>query len=156
MNVLEQKMCELQAGIFEFSLRRFNCSSPFFIARFMNSKFAKDLDNIDDPYNYFSPNYILEGLESAYPSLKTYQGDKYSPQVIRWIGYIYRSWSIIKRRTSSDIYKVFKVEKLFSLYDSFHTFGVEYCVDRLEELVLEEKGQQKTDYEIFKEVMLKK
>lgn len=155
MNVLEQKMCELQADIFEYSLRRFHCSSPFFVARFMNSKYAKDLDNIDDPYNYFSPNCILDGLEKDYPSLKTYQGNKYVPQVIRWIGYVYRSWSIIKKRDSSDIYKVFKAEKLYSLYDSFHTFGIEYCIDRLEELVSEEKGQQKSDYEIFKEVMMR-
>lgn len=153
MNIIEQRLCELQADIFESSFRRFNCSSSFFIARFMNSKYAKELDNVDDPYNYYSPNCVLDGLESSYPSIKEYQGEKYPLNVLRWIGYIYRAWSIIKNRSSSEIYKYIKAEKMYSLYDSFHTFGIDYCVDRLQGMVNEIIGQQKSDYEIFKEIM---
>lgn len=154
MNVIEQRMCELQADIFENSTRRFNCSSSFFIARFMNSKYAKELDNTNDPYNYYSPNCVLDGLEGTYPSLKEYLGEKYPANVLRWIGYIYRAWSIIKKMDSSKIYKYFKAEAMYSLYDSFHTFGIDYCITRLEELVAEKYGQKKSDYEIFKDVMI--
>lgn len=153
MTIIEQRMCELQADIFENSIRRFNCSSSFFIARFMNSKYAKELDNTDDPYNFYSPNCVLDGLENTYPSLKEYQGQKYTQNVLRWIGYIYRAWSIIKKKSSSEIYKHLKGEEMYSLYDSFHTFGIDYCVTRLEEIVNEKIGRQKTDYEIFKEIM---
>ena len=154
MNEHEQRMCELQACVFEHSIERFSCSSSFFIARFMNGANAKELDDIDNQYNYYSPNYILDALDSMYPSLNQKEGEKYSPSILRWIGYIYRAWSIISKRSSYDIYKYLKAEKLLSLYDSFHTFSAEYCVDRLEEIVNENKSQTKSDYEIFKEVML--
>ena len=154
MNISEQRMCELQADLFELSLRRFKCSSSFFIARFMNSKSAKDLDNVDDPYNYYSPNSILDALESAYPSLKSESENKYNAQVMRWIGYIYRSWVILKHRSSYDIYKLMKAEKMLALYDTFHTLGIDYCIERLEEIVNAEIGQHRSDYEIFKEIML--
>ena len=119
----------------------------------MHSEITKELDNTDDPYNYYSPNCVLDALESAYPSLKSYQGDKYPTHLIRWIGYIYRAWSIIKKIDSSEIYKLFKAERMYSLYDSFHTFGIDYCVDRLQGMINEIIGQQKSDYEIFKEIM---
>ena len=156
MNEHEQRMCELQASIFESSIKRFSCSSSFFIARFMNGVNAKELDDIDNHYNYYSPNYILDALNYLYPSLNQKNGDKYSPSVMRWIGYVYRAWSIIAKRSSYDIYKLLKAEKLLSLYDSFHTFGVEYCVERLEEIVNSSIIEAKNDYEIFKEVMLGK
>ena len=156
MNEHEQRMCELQANVFEQSTTRFSCSSSFFIARFMNGINAKELDAIDNSYNYYSPNYILDALNYLYPSLNQKNGDKYSAAIMRWIGYVYRAWSIIKKRSSYDIYKLIKAEKLLSLYDSFHTFSVEYCVERLEDIAKESVSQAKSDYEIFKEVMLNK
>ena len=154
MNEHEQRMCELQACIFEYSINRFSCSSSFFIARFMNGINAKELDDKNNYHNYYSPNYVLDTLDFLYPSLNQKHGEKYLPEIIRWIGYIYRAWSIIKNRSSYDLYKLIKAEKLLSLYDSFHTFGVEYCIERLEEMVEENASQQKSDYEIFKEIML--
>ena len=156
MNIHEQRMCELQADLFERSQERFKCSSIFFIARFMNSRSAKELDDINNPYNYYSPNYIFDALNYLYPSLNEKNGEKYPPNVMRWIGYIYRAWSITTKRSSSEIYKLFKADKLLALYSSFHTFGVDYCVERLEEIVKANLGQQKSDYEIFKEIMLSK
>lgn len=154
MNEHEQRMCELQACVFEYSIDRFLCSSSFFIARFMNGMNAKELDDIDNSYNYYSPNYILDSLKRLYPSLNQKSGNKYPRAVLRWMGYIYRAWSIIKKRTSYEIYKLIKAERLLSLYDTFHTFSAEYCVERLEEIINETSLQSKSDYEIFKEVML--
>ena len=59
MNVHEQRMCEIQAEFFELSVDRFSCSSSLFVSRFMNSDIAKDLDAIDDPYNFISPKEFL-------------------------------------------------------------------------------------------------
>lgn len=153
MNEHEQRMCELQACIFEESIKRFSCSSSFFVARFMNGTNAKELDEIDNHYNYYSPNYVLDALNYLYPSLNQKNGAKYSSSIMRWIGYVYRAWSIITRKSSYEIYKRIKAEKLLSLYDSFHTFSVEYCVERLEEIVKESDSEAKTDYEIYKEVV---
>lgn len=152
MNVHEQRMCEMQAEFFELSLERFNCSSYLFISRFMYSDLAKELDKIDDPYNFVSPNNLIAQMAFYFPSLKKEYGDKIPPKVIKWIGYIYRAWNIIKRRDSSSIYKVMKAQQMIALYDSFHTFSPEYCVDRLEEIVDEYNHTFLSDYEVLKKI----
>ena len=155
MNSYEQMMCELQAELFEKSIDSFICGSAFFVARFMNSDIAKELDNVDDPYNYISPNNTIKILNELYPSLNTIEGEKHSRAFMRWAGYIYRAWCLIKKTTSSKIYKDVKIETLLSLYDSFHSFSVEYCIDRIEELIFESKPKRKTDFEIYKEIKRK-
>ena len=120
----ELRMCELQADIFEASVDEFSCSSSFFVSKFMNSKKAEDLDDINDFYNYCTTRSALNTLEEAYPSLRSSKGNKYPESVIRWMGYIYRAWSIISHKSSSKIYKQMKAERLSGLYDVFHTFGV--------------------------------
>ena len=61
-----------------------------------------------------------------------------------------KTYSILKKRGSHKIYKQLKVEKLLTLYEAFHTFSVEYCVDQLEILINEKNETPKSDYEIFK------
>lgn len=153
MNYHEQMMCEMQADFFELSQTAFSCSSSFFIARYMYSDVAKDLDKVDDYYNYISPNNLVSILSRLYPSLNNEHGQKYPIKVLRWIGYIYRAFSIIKKIDSCRIYKSIKAEKMLSLYDSFHTFSVEYCINRLEEII-NEKVNEQDDYEIFKQVVM--
>ncbi len=157
MTTHEQLMCELQADVFEKSLNIFNCSSSFFISKFMYSDIAKQLDDIDNPYNYLSLESILLSLERQYPSLNKSGEEKYTSQVLRWLGYIYRAWAILKHHKTSYIYKYMKADKMVGLYDSFHTFGVEYCVDRLEELLLENNPHFLNDdevYSLFKKMRL--
>ena len=152
MNVHEQRMCEMQSDFFELSLERFSCSSYLFISRFMNSELAKELDEIDDPYNLISPNNLITLMRINYPSLNEQEGDKIPKKVIRWIGYIYRAWSVIKKKESSYIYKMMKAQQMVSLYDSFHTFSVEYCVDRLEEITNQNNRVALSDYEVLKSI----
>ncbi len=154
MEVYEQKMCELQGEIFEESASYFTCGSSFFISRYMYSEIVKNLDNVNDSYNYISPINVMHRMEDLYPSLKSKGGVKYPKPVMRWIGYIYRAYSIIKKKESRTIYKLLKSEKLLSLYDSFHTFSAEYCVERLSEIIDNNHNYSfERDYEIFKEIM---
>ena len=156
MNIHEQRMCEMQGEFFELSVERFKCSSFLFVSRFMNSDIAKRLDEIDDPYNFISPNNLISLMSINFPSMNAEIGNKIPAKVMKWIGYIYRAWSIIKRKESSIIYKSIKTEQLFSLYDSFHTFSPEYCVDRLEEMIKENSENNLTDYEIFRQIYTRK
>lgn len=153
INAHEQRMCELQGEAFAISAERFNCGSIFFIARFMNCELAKNLDDIDDPYNFVSPYNIISYMKETYPSLDEMSGIKLPSDVLKWIGSVYRAWSIIKKTKSWKIYKVMKANTLVSLYDSFHTFSLDYCVDRLAEIV-EEKKEQTNIYQLYKEIRL--
>lgn len=149
MNIHEQRMCEMQEELFSLSVDRYNCGSPFFIFKFMMSELAKELDDIDDPFNYISPNNAITILEKLYPSLLNTTAKKYPKKVIGWMGYIYRAWCIIKNKKSSDIYRVMKADRMLSLYDVYHTFSPEYCVDTLEELIKEDE-EPIDSYELFK------
>lgn len=152
MTIHEQRMCEMQGEFFELSVDRFACSSYLFISRFMNSEIAKSLDKTEDPYNFASPNNLISLMGSEYPSLKHETGEKIPKKVMKWIGYIYRAYCILKKRESSEIYKVLKANKMMALYDSFHTFSPEYCVDKLEEIIKENSGPVLSDYEVLKRI----
>ncbi len=56
-----------------------------------------------------------------------------------------RAYAIISRRPSSYVYKKMKFEELLPLYDSFHTFAPEYCVERLIEIAQEKEGPAMSD-----------
>ena len=154
MNAFQQRMCERQADVFEQSIERFKCSSSYFVFRFMRSSIAKQMDTIENNVDFYSVNNILLSLEKEAPSINTNEGEKYPVQVMRWIGYIYRAWAILKHRSSLKLYKYLKCDKLLSLYDSFHTYSVEYCVDCLEKIVNENKDSYINEYELYKSIVL--
>lgn len=151
MTYQEQAICELQADVFEISLKRFKSGSPIFIARFMNCELVKELDNIDDPYNYISPNNIIKYLSSEFSILNKNKGNKYPIQVMRWIGYTYRAYSIIYKINSNKLYKIFNADKMLSLYETYHTFSPEQCVERMKQIADEMKPNL-DDYSVFKAI----
>lgn len=154
MTTHEERMCELQAEIFERSASRFSCSSSLFLARYMRSATAKRFDNPRDPYNYCSAEEALEEIGSAYPSLKDGEGEKYPSALLRWMGYIYRALAILKSIPSIRIYKQLKPERMRGLYESFHTFDPDYCVQRLAELLGWGHDGVRSDYEIYRQTRL--
>ena len=156
MNAHEQRMCEMQGEFFALSTKRFSCGSALFISRFMYSELAEELDQVDDPYNFISPNNLISTMASRYPGLSNEQGTLMTEKVMHWMGYIYRAWSIIKHKESSWIYKRMKAERMAALYDTFHTFSPEYCVDRLEQIVNENSSPVLSDYEVYKQIRIAK
>ena len=156
MDAHEQRMCEMQGEFFALSVKRFPCGSALFVFRFMHSDLAKQLDRIDDPYNFISPNNLIESMAIEYPSLKKERGEQISENAMKWIGYIYRAWSLIKRKESSLLYKSMKIERMAGLYDAFHTFSPEYCVDQLEHIIHENEPPALSDYEVFKQIRTQK
>lgn len=154
MNVHEEMMCELQADVFEYSSTRFSCGGAKFAERFMRSEVAMLLDDPRNEYNYLSVEEIFLRLEKDYPSLAKEKGRKIPSPVMRWIGYIYRCYCIRKKKTSLWLYKEIKVGKMLSLYDSFHTFDPDYCVDRIEEIIVSNHPPLPNDYEVYKAIRL--
>lgn len=155
MTEREQMMCEIQGEFFELSNERLKCGSAYFIAKFMNSEIARELDQVENPYNFYSPNNLIISMKIFYPSLDNEKGAIYPKHLLKWIGEIYRAYALIKKESSSKIYKDVKAEMLVSLYDSFHTFSLEEAVNKIAEIVNENK-EQKTDKEIFYEIMNEK
>ena len=129
------KICSFQAELFEKSVLNLNCSSKIFIRRFMYSDLASRLD---------SNGYYFEttGIENAFDELEHQYGiteygqQKYSAEEMHWIGYIYRYWAYTYEKSSKQIFKYIKSEKLRNLYFPYHSLDPAQAIER----ILEAKG----------------
>ena len=124
------KICEIQASIFSNSLDDFTCGSSLFVFRFMNSKLAKLMD---DPHylSLFTPASYKSMILKEYPGLNKKYGYKIKEPTMHWIGYIYRALSLCLGISSKKIFKQVRFADLVFLYNVYHTYGIEYCVNRI-------------------------
>lgn len=129
---LELQLCKYQAKLFERSIDKVECSSKIFIRRFMKSQLAKRMDNIAFMFGSTDINNAFEELEEEYgPS--SYGSVKFSYDQMHWIGYIYRYWSCISGRSSRQLYKIYKPDKLRQLYLPYHSLDPLQAIERINE-----------------------
>lgn len=141
------RMCEIQAKIFSDSIDDFTCGSKLFVFRFMKSELAKLLD---DP-NYLSlytPMNYKDMLLKEYPGLNQKYGYKINEPIMHWVGYVYRAISLSLNISSKKLLKQLQFVDLIILYPVYHTFGVEYCVNR----IAKEFNLNAVDYDRNKEL----
>ena len=132
MDSLGLKMCSYQAELFEASLKETECSSKIFIRRFMNSDLARRMDNDAFAFDATSINDAINEVEEQYGE-SAYGKDKFDIEEMHWIGYIYRYWSYITKKPSSQIYKIAKPEYLRKLYFPYHSMDPYQAIDRMSE-----------------------
>ena len=88
LDSIEIKLCQLQAKIFEESVKKTNYSSPIFIRRFMLSNIAKSFDNKLYLFQFTSVNETFDLLDDEYGK-SNFGKIKYNEDQMFWIGYIY-------------------------------------------------------------------
>lgn len=126
------KKCRYQAAIFEKSIEKTACSSKIFIRRFMNSELAKRMDNAGFMFESLDIVDAINEVEKQYgPS--SYGADKYATEEMYWIGYIYRYWSYVTEKTSKQLYKIIKPERLQKLYFPYHSLDPMQAIERIME-----------------------
>ena len=147
-------LCELQAKTFEKSYTLQNTSSAIFIRRFMNSAVATQLDNLAVLQNNTQASDILKLIDEEYGSSE-YGSDKFTPNELYWIGYIYRYYAYTYGKTSKQVYKTVKPKELRGLFLPYHTMDPAQAIDR----ILEAKGlanddalEEKRQFEIYKRI----
>ena len=151
-------LCEMQAKTFELSCEAQNTSSEVFIRRFMNSEAAKRLDDVTVLQSNTQAADILIHLDEEY-GRSEYGSVKYSPNVLYWIGYIYRYYAYTYGKTSKQVYKTVKPKELRGLFLPYHTMDPAQAIDR----ILEAKGlanddnidEEQRQFEIFKRIRKK-
>ncbi len=125
-------LCEMQGTIFEQSAENYDTSSAVFVRRYMNSDYAVRMDhagNLDRPTD---AQEAFESLDSQYgPS--SYGSEKYVPDELYWIGYIYRYWAYTREISSKAIYRRFNVRDMHQVYYAYHTLDPENAIQRLTE-----------------------
>ena len=131
MNELEIKLCDIQGRLFELSYDN-DLDSAVFVKAFMNSEIAKNLDSKYNRMQWAGEEYLLEELESTEDLKKG--GERFTKDMLYWMGYIYRYWHFVTDEDSAKIYKQAPVETLKRNYMMFHTLAPEMAIEDLKEI----------------------
>lgn len=129
MDSIQLKLCDIQGRLFERSTAY---ASEGFIRNFMNSEVARHLDSPYNKLQWMGEEYLLAELEDE-KTLET-EGEKYSTEVLYWIGYLYRYWACTRGEKSRNIYRQAPAKTMRRNYMVFHTFDPEMAIDDLIEI----------------------
>ena len=133
MDSLQLKLCDIQGRLFELSAQQ-GYDSEKFVPFFMRSEVAKCLDSRYNRMQWAGEEYLLEELISESEGTLIQTDHVYSPEVMYWIGYVYRYWNYYKKESSSKIYRQANVKTMKRNYMMFHTMDPELAIDDLIEI----------------------
>lgn len=136
MNSIQLKLCDIQGRLFERSTAY---ASEEFIRDFMNSMVAEHLDSPYNKLQWMGEEYLIDELRDE-KKLRT-DGEKYSPDVLYWIGYLYRYWACSRKESSRKIYRQAPAKTMKRNYLVFHTFDPDVAIDDLIEINRQRKAQ---------------
>lgn len=123
------KLCDVQGRLFKLSI---GYASESFIRNFMYSEVAWHLDSPYSKLQCVGEEYLLEELEDERKLSR--DGEKYNPEVLYWIGYLYRYWACYRNESSKAIYRIAPAKTMKRNYLSFHTLDPNMAIDNLIEI----------------------
>lgn len=126
----ELKVCAFQGMVFQASAQTCDCGSAVFIRRFMNSRVASRMDADGLAGTPVSVCEVFDQLDGEYGS-SAYGSERYSPDELHWIGYVYRYWCCCASMRSKAAFKVASGRKMRDLYAAYHTFDPVQAVERI-------------------------
>ena len=129
MDSIRLKLCDIQGRLFEHSTAY---GSEGFIRDFMNSEVAEHLDSPYNKLQWMGEEYLIDELKDEKKLGK--DGEKYSPEVLYWIGYLYRYWACTRGERSKRIYRQAPAKTMKRNYMAFHTFDPDVAIDDLIEI----------------------
>lgn len=131
INYLTKTLCAIQANLFENFSKYSNCSPYVFIRRFMNSELATRFDNYYILGESSSNKTFMNELKEEYGDSNFGDPKSVHPEVLYWVGYIYRYWSIKYEIPSYQLYKYVQPRVLIERYYIFHSMDVDYAIERI-------------------------
>lgn len=150
-------LCELQGKTFEISVEKYTTGSEVFMRRFMNSRIAKEFDDLSILDTNTYEKDILTLIDEEY-GVSNYGKVRYTKNEMFWIGYVYRYFSYTYKKTSRQVYKIIKPKELRGLFLPYHTMDPAQAIER----ILEAKGLPvngemtiEQQYKVFKRIRLK-
>ena len=137
MDCIQLKLCDIQGRLFE---RSTDFASEGFIRDFMNSEVAEHLDSPYNKLQWMGEEYLLDELKDETGLRAT--GETYSPEVLYWIGYLYRYWACSRKEKSKRIYRWAPAKTMKRNYMAFHTLDPEVAIDNLIEISRQRRRKQ--------------
>lgn len=139
MDVMQNKLCDIQGRLFELSAAH-GYDSATFIKLFMGSQVAKNLDSDYNRMQWAGEEYLLEELADECKGALIKSAAVFDKDELFWIGYIYRYWRYYANEGSKKIYKQAPVERMKTNYLMFHTMAPEMAIDDLKEIYRQKKS----------------
>ncbi|MCI1244520.1 MAG: hypothetical protein LKG11_00970 [Bacilli bacterium] len=124
------RLAEFQGRLFEKSADVFDCSTKVFLRRFFYSDLLKAIDKNDSVLLSLDPLEGLGEIESQFGK-SDYGKTKWNPNVLFWIGYLYRYISYTRETETKFIMRLFPPDKLKDVYYAYHTQSNEWVVENL-------------------------
>lgn len=134
MDRIQLKLCDIQGRLFERSTAY---ASEGFIRDFMYSELAEHLDSPYNKLQWMGEEYLLDELNDEKKLSQV--GEKYSPEVLYWIGYLYRYWASSRKEKSRKIYRIAPAKTMKRNFMAFHTFDPDIAIDDLIEIHKQKK-----------------
>ena len=154
LNSIEIMLCQKQAKIFEMSIDKASCSSPIFIRRFVHSSIAKLMDDKVYLFTFQADSDAFSILDDEFGETR-YGKEKYSPDLMFWIGYIYRCISIKYNLSTKAVYKLFGAREIVKYYNICHTYDIVDAAQRMmESISYDDSPIEKKAYLAMKRRML--
>lgn len=136
MTELQIKLCDVQGRLFENSVSA-GFESESFARAYMRSDVARNYDRPFDHVQWAGEGYLMEVLtdEERDELIKSEDGDRqFSPEVMYWMGYLYRYWHLLTGESSREIYRQADAKTMSENYFAFHTMSPELAVEDLKGL----------------------
>ena len=130
LSAQDLEACRFQGSLFEASAELCDCSSPIFVRRFMNSELARRFDEHPALAESSTKQSLVDELDEEYGS-STYGTVRYGPEILYWMGYLYRYWNIAYGTPSKQIYKVVQARELSELYYPYHSLDPTQAIERI-------------------------
>lgn len=121
---------DIQAELFEKSVKKLEMGSEIFVRRFMNSKIAKELDDLSFLETNKTVDNIFEELVEQYGE-SNYGSIKYHHDAMYWAGYLYRVFAYIYEITSKQAYRLLPLGEVISSFEPYHTLDILHAIERL-------------------------
>ena len=137
MDSIQLKLCDIQGRLFE---RSTEYASEGFIRDFMNSEVAEHLDSPYNKLQWMGEEYLLDELKDE--KNLSQEGEKYNPEVLYWIGYLYRYWACSRKERSRKIYRFAPAKTMKRNYMVFHSFDPDIAIDDLIEISRQRQGKR--------------
>lgn len=125
-------LAKYQAELFEYSYT-LKCSSSIFMRRFIYSKLLTEMDKNKTVGLSLD---VKEGMEDIMNQFgdSDYGKEKFSPNSLYWMGYMYRYISYTRGVSTRFVMKLFDYRFMDRLYPTFHTQGPNWCIESMLEL----------------------
>ena len=123
------RLCKTQGRLFQLS-RKKGLDSYAFIRAYMNSETAKQFDIPGSHEQWAGEAYLLAEVIDV-PGGIPKSRNIYGPEVMYWIGYIYRYWHFYKGESSAEIFRHANGETMAIAYPGYHTLDCAQAIDRL-------------------------